>query len=79
MANTTDYASTLEGLCDQLDAFCKQHQLPKLSADELLCQLYSEEPRRGDICEWVRSFIETWDAACDAEQRARPNREGDAQ
>jgi hypothetical protein len=79
MANTTDYASTLEGLCDQLDAFCKQHQLPKLSADELLCKLYSEEPRRGDLCEWVRGFIETWDAACDAEQRAKPKREGDAQ
>jgi len=78
MTHKTAYVSTLEGLCDQLDAFCKRHQLPGLSADELLCELCGEEPRREDLCEWVRGFIESWDAACDAEQRARPKQQGDA-
>jgi hypothetical protein len=79
MASTTGYASTLEDLCDQLDAFCTRHQLPKLSADELLCQLYGQEPRREEHCDWLEGFIESWDAACDAERNARKEREGGSQ
>jgi hypothetical protein len=74
MTNTdhtpTVYASTLESLCDQLDAFCTQHRLPKESADELLCQLLCEEPWREELCVWLHGFIERWDAVSDAEHDA---------
>jgi hypothetical protein len=76
MVNMTAYASTLDGLCEQFDAFCALHQLPKLSADELLCELYGEEPRREDLCQWLRGFIESWDAVCHVEQNARLKQDG---
>ena len=68
MADRNVYASTLEGLCDQFQEFCNRHQLPQLSADEILIELYQEEPRRKDLCEQVRRFIDRWDAVCDAER-----------
>ncbi len=79
MVNMTAYASTLDGLCDQFDAFCALHQLPKFSADELLCELYAEEPRREDLCQWLRSFIDAWKEVCDAEQAARAKRQDHSQ
>ena len=60
-------ATTIEGLCEQYQRFCNQHQLPQLSADELLCELYCEEVRREELCEQVREFIDIWDTGSDAE------------
>lgn len=66
MANTVFTASTLEGLCGQFQEFCDRHQLPQLSADELLSELYCEGPRREELCEQVRQFIDRWEAVSDA-------------
>jgi len=79
MLSNTKYASTLQGLCDQLDAFCNRHRLPKMSADELLCELYAEEPRREELCQWLRSFLDAWEEAYDAEQVATANRQDHSQ
>lgn len=75
MTMATDYASTLPALCDQLEAFCAEHLLPALSADELLCELYGQEPRRDDLCRWLRGFIDAWDEACEIERRANSRQE----
>lgn len=76
MSSATEYASTLQALCDQFDAFCDQHGLPKISADELLCKLYGEETRREDLCQWLEGFIESWDTVCHVEQNARLKQDG---
>lgn len=55
----------LDALCDELDAFCAQHHLPNVSADELLSRLYSEETPRHDLCKWVADFIERWEVAAE--------------
>jgi hypothetical protein len=70
MTNTTFSATTLEGLCDQYKAFCDRHQLPPISADELLLELYGEEPRRDELCGQVKEFIAIWDEVCDAKVTA---------
>src|SRR5262249_23302139 len=66
-------ATTLEGLSAQFQEFCDRHQLPKLSAEALLCELYYEEPRRDQLCEHVREFIDIWDEVSDAEVQAFMN------
>ena len=52
----------LSRLTNKLNAYCDQHGLPHESADELLCQLYGEEQRREELCQWMRDFIEEWEA-----------------
>jgi len=48
-------------LCGELNAYCTTHGLPHLSADELLNELYSAEPRNAAHCEWVNNFLGRWD------------------
>ncbi len=79
MHGNTDDSLSLDALCDQLNDFCKENQLPLESADELLTRLYGEEPRRVRLCEWLQGFIERWDAACDAEHDAWLKQKDDAQ
>ena len=52
----------LARLSDKLNAFCDQHGLPHEYADEILSSLYHEEPRREELCQWLKGFIEEWEA-----------------
>lgn len=52
----------LARLSDKLNAYCDANGLPHESADELLSRLYCEEPRREELCQWLRDFIEEWEA-----------------
>lgn len=56
-------------LCEQLAKFCKDEQLPDLSADELLSHLMSLDPNedRQRQIEWVRGFIAAWEVWENAE------------
>lgn len=71
MHTNTDDSLSLDALCDQLNAFCNENQLPLESADELLSRLYGEEPRSVRLCEWLQDFIERWDAACTVERNVQ--------
>ncbi len=53
----------IHALCEELKAYCAKHNLPFISADELLLELYSQEPRNEAHCAWVRDFIARWDEA----------------
>jgi hypothetical protein len=57
---------TIDFLADMstmLKTFCDTNGLLYESADELLCMLYEEEPRREDLCQWLDDYIKAWDAA----------------
>jgi hypothetical protein len=45
----------------ELNTYCDQHGLPHDSADELLAELYGEEPRREVLCRWMQAFVRDWE------------------
>ena len=46
----------LEVLSNELNAYCEKHSLPKLSADDLICELKQH-------VDYLGNFIERWEAA----------------
>lgn len=54
---------TEERLIWVLGAFCAAHDLPRESADELLCRECSRESPRLNVIEFLKDYIERWDAA----------------
>lgn len=48
-------------LCNKLEKYCKDNNLPFMSAEELLSELNYD----GEHVEWLLSFIEEWDALMD--------------
>lgn len=60
-------------LCDELKAYCEQHKLPFMSADELLV----EDGLTVNQKLWLVLFIETWDAAVQEEAAEAADEEHD--
>jgi hypothetical protein len=58
----SDPEQMLESLSDKLNAYCDANGLEHLSADELLCEQYSIEPRNKEHIAFLEAFIEEWDA-----------------
>jgi len=55
-------------LCNDLKAYCERHNLPWLSADELLHELVCEFPQRRDHIEYLKTFLVRWDIAEEADR-----------
>lgn len=70
------YSATLDDLCDVWEKFRTRHRLPEMSADELLYELYSEEPRREDLCAQVSKFIDLWEVVSDTAVSESRRQEG---
>jgi len=52
----------LVALTNKLNTYCETHNLPDLSADEILSELLYEEPRRKQHCDWMQAFVNEWEA-----------------
>ena len=61
MTMKPEVEQTLEELSDKLNAYCDANGLANLSADELLCEQYSIEPRNEKHIAFLKAFIEEWD------------------
>jgi hypothetical protein len=62
MTTKDEVAQTLEDLSYKLNAYCDANGLEHLSADDLLCEQYSIEPRNEKHIAFLKAFIEEWDA-----------------
>ncbi len=59
-------------LIAEYQSYLAQHDLPELSADELLSELFYSPPGRRDPqvlahCEYLQNFIDRWEAFFDPE------------
>lgn len=56
-------ATTEQQLIAEYEAFCAEHALPRLSADELIHEIDDARPDAKQIREWLSGFIDQWTAA----------------
>ena len=61
MTTKAEAEQNLDDLSDKLNAYCDTNGLEHLSADELLCEQYSIEPRNEKHIAFLKEFIEEWD------------------
>lgn len=52
---------TIESLIAELNAWQTKNNLPHICAMEQLSELYNEEDRREELCEWLDDFITRWE------------------
>jgi hypothetical protein len=62
MTTEAEVEQQLENLTAKLNAYCDANGLDHLSADDLLCEQYSTEPRNEEHIAFLETFIEEWDS-----------------
>jgi hypothetical protein len=63
-------ADTIESLTALYQGYCETQNLPQISADELLSELYHRRDCLPGQIVYVRTFLERWDKAVRAETEA---------
>jgi hypothetical protein len=61
MTTQAETERRLNDLTDKLNAYYDAHGLEHLSADEMLYEQYSIEPRNEEHIAFLLAFIEEWD------------------
>jgi hypothetical protein len=65
MTMEAEVEQQLEALTVKLNAYCDANGLEHLSADELLSEQFSIEPRNEEHIAFLEAFIEEWEGVAD--------------
>jgi len=68
--NAIGNTDTEQALCDELEAWCVANHLKYTNAEDLLADLSDDSIENAVRIDWLRDFVDRWDAMQDEADRA---------